>query len=138
MVSNVSRPKALEFALAGERAPDDSTVRLEVLSAVKVHHVVQVARTLTLCQCSHLLREYFFERVAKYIDTASRTVSVWVVDRTLNRCQHQHLVCCQVELNARWIACAAEWAAVADATLCRLTATRIGENLKLSCLWRKL
>ena len=77
---------ALELAFACQRAADDGTVRLQISAAVEMHDVVQVARSLALCQGAHLLGEDFLERIAQDVYAVCRHVGIGVVNGPLDLC----------------------------------------------------
>ena len=108
---------ALELAFARQGAAQQRAVRLHVLPAEQVHHVVEIARALALGQCAHLLGEDLFERIAEDVDALAWDVGVRVMDGPLNRAQHENFVGGQVQLYAGRVALLAKGATAADAAL---------------------
>ena len=97
-VAKIARLRVPEIAVPEDVRPTMARMGqiVQVLPAVEVHHVVQVAWALSFRQCAHLLGKDFLERVAEDVNAVRRAVGVGMVNWALHRRQHQHLVGSQV------------------------------------------
>ena len=105
--------------------------------SIEIDHIVEITRPGAIAEGTDLLGESFLVGVAEDSDSFRRRVAVVVKDDALYRPQHEKLVRCQVELDARKTTRARRnRPPIADLALAGHRAARVFEDLEfLELCW---
>lgn len=121
---------AFELAFLTQHIEHDGSGRSRLSIAEQVDHIIQVAWARALCQRPHLLSKQLFVRIGENLEALRRRVRIGVKDRDADRREDNPLVGSQVQFDARQIA-GCNRTTIADLSLTRLVAARVGVNVEL-------